>query len=183
MDKATDYKEKAPRVIMVTGGQRSGKSVFAEGMALEMSSHPTYLATARVYDEEMQNRVRIYQERRKSHWRNIEAPLSIETVGFSKDEVVLIDCLTLWATNWLFEKNEDITEALSAIKHQIRLLMDKGITMIIVTTEIGLGGVSSNALQRKFTDLQGMVNQYVGLIADEVYMVISGIPMKIKSQS
>ena len=104
MDKATDYKEKAPRVIMVTGGQRSGKSVFAEGMALEMSSHPTYLATARVYDEEMQNRVRIHQERRKSHWRNIEAPLSIETVGFSKDEVVLIDCLTLWATNWLFEK-------------------------------------------------------------------------------
>ena len=73
-------------------------------MALEMSSHPTYLATAQVYDEEMQNRVRIHQERRKSHWRNIEAPLSIETVGFSKDEVVLIDCLTLWATNWLFEK-------------------------------------------------------------------------------
>ena len=81
------------------------------------------------------------------------------------------------------KKNEDITEALSAIKHQIRLLMDKGIIMIIVTNEIGLGGVSSNTLQRKFTDLQGMVNQYVGLIADEVYMVISGIPLKIKSQS
>lgn len=74
---------------MVTGGQRSGKSVFAENMALDRSPHPTYLATARVFDDEMRKRVKIHQKRRGGHWRNIEAPLSIEALEFSQDEVVL----------------------------------------------------------------------------------------------
>ena len=85
--------------------------------------------------------------------------------------------------NWMFEKNENIGEALSALKSQISLVMESGAIVIIVTNEIGLGGVSENELQRKFTDLQGMINQYVSSIADEVYMVVSGIPMKIKSLS
>lgn len=183
MDKEIDNKEKTPRLIMVTGGQRSGKSVFAENMALAMSEHPTYLATAQVFDEEMQKRVKIHQDRRNSHWRNIEAPLSIEALKFSKDEVVLVDCLTLWATNWWFKKNENINEALSELKRQIGLLQETGTISIIVTNEIGLGGVNSNSLQRKFADLQGLINQYLGSIADEVYMVISGIPIKIKPLS
>ena len=165
---------------MITGGQRSGKSVFAEKMALGMSTHPTYLATAQVFDEEMRNRVRIHQNRRSSIWRNIEAPLSIEALNFTPNEVVLVDCLTLWATNWLFDKNENVDEALAALKHQIDMLQKAGIILIIVTNEIGLGGVSSNALQRKFADLQGSINQYVGSIAEDVYLVISGIPVKIK---
>ena len=102
---------------------------------------------------------------------------------FSQDEVVLVDCLTFWATNWLFDKNENIDEALNALKNQIELLTDSGVTLIIVTNEIGLGGISPNSLQRKFADLQGMINQYVSSIADEVYMVVSGIPLKIKSIS
>ena len=168
---------------MVTGGQRSGKSVFAENMALDKSPHPTYLATARVFDDEMRKRVKIHQKRRGGHWRNIEVPLSIEALEFSQDEVVLVDCLTFWATNWLFDKNENIDEALNALKNQIELLTDSGVTLIIVTNEIGLGGISPNSLQRKFADLQGMINQYVSSIADEVYMVVSGIPLKIKSIS
>lgn len=182
MDKAIDDKEEAPRIIMVTGGQRSGKSIFAEKLALDKSPHPTYLATARVLDEEMRKRVTIHKNRRRALWRNLEAPLSIETLKFSPNEVVLVDCLTLWATNWLFDKNEIVEEALSALKHQIDLLKEAGVIIIIVTNEIGLGGVSSNSLQRKFTDLQGLINQYVSSIADEVYMVISGIPVKIKSK-
>ena len=165
---------------MITGGQRSGKSVFAEKMALGMSTHPTYLATAQVFDEEMRNRVRIHQNRRSSSWRNLEAPLSIEALNFTPNEVVLVDCLTLWATNWLFDKNENVDEALAALKHQIDMLQKAGTILIIVTNEIGLGGVSSNALQRKFADLQGSINQYVGSIAEDVYLVISGIPVKIK---
>lgn len=180
MDKAFDNKEKSPRIIMVTGGQRSGKSVFAENMALDKSSHPTYLATARVFDEEMRRRVKIHQDRRSTRWRNIEASLSIEGLKFSPNEIVLVDCLTLWATNWLFEKNENTDEAFSALKRQIDLLKESGVIFIIVTNEIGLGGVSPNALQRKFVDLQGMINQYVSSIADEVYMMVSGIPVKIK---
>lgn len=168
---------------MVTGGQRSGKSVFAESLALARSPNPTYLATARVFDEEMRQRVKIHQERRAARWRNLEAPLSIEDLSFDKNEIILVDCLTLWAANWLFEKNENLDEALSALKHQIDRLINTEAICIIVTNEIGLGGVSENALQRKFTDLQGLINQYVGFIADEVYMVVSGLPLKIKPQS
>ena len=82
----------------------------------------------------------------------------------------------------MFEKNEDIDKALCALKFQLKLLKDAGVILIVVTNEIGLGGISSNTMQRKFTDLQGLINQYVSSIADEVYMVISGIPVKLKSQ-
>ena len=90
---------------MVTGGQRSGKSVFAENLALQLSEHPTYLATARVMDKEMENRVAIHKERRKDVWRNIEAPLYADVISLKEKDVVLIACLTLCATNLIFEKN------------------------------------------------------------------------------
>ena len=168
------------RIIMVTGGQRSGKSGFAENLALQLSDHPTYLATARVMDKEMENRVAIHKERRKNAWRNIEAPLYTDAISFKEKEVVLIDCLTLWATNWFFEKNEDVKSAALSLKKQIETLHKKDATFIIVTNEVGLGGVSANSMQRKFADLQGDVNQYVASIAEEVYLTISGIPVKIK---
>lgn len=168
------------RLIMVTGGQRSGKSVFAENLSLQLSEHPTYLATARVMDKEMENRVAIHKERRKDTWRNIEAPLFADRISFREKEVVLIDCLTLWATNWFFEKNEDVKEAISALKKQIESLIMKDATFIIVTNEVGLGGVSANTMQRLFADLQGEINQYVATLANDVYLTISGIPVKIK---
>ena len=168
------------RLIMVTGGQRSGKSVFAEELALGMSELPTYLATARVMDEEMAHRVEIHKERRQSRWRNLESPLSIPAEEFHSGDVVLIDCLTLLATNWLFEKNENLDDALTALRSEIDKLLPIGATFIIVTNEIGLGGVSPNALQRKFADLQGYINQYVARLSQQVYFVASGIPVKIK---
>lgn len=168
---------------MVTGGQRSGKSVFAEQLALEMSTHPTYLATARVMDEEMRRRVEIHKNRRCKLWRNLEAPLEVESLTISPHETVLIDCLTMWAMNWLFDKKENLDEAISELKQQIEVLVATGASLIFVTNEIGLGGTSPNALQRKFTDLQGMINQYVATLSDEVYMLVSGIPVKIKSKS
>ena len=126
MDKAIDSKEMAQRVIMVTGGQRSGKSVFAEQLALKMSAHPTYLATARVMDEEMRRRVEAHKNRRCDLWRNLEAPLGVESLAFSTNETVLIDCLTMWAMNWLFEKKENLDKAISELKHQIDLLIASG---------------------------------------------------------
>lgn len=168
------------RLIMVTGGQRSGKSVFAEKLALQLSDHPTYLATARVMDKEMENRVAIHKERRRDVWRNLEAPLHTGDIIFHEGEVVLIDCLTLWATNWLFEENEDALKAVSSVKQQIESLLMQDATFIIVTNEVGLGGVSANRMQRKFADMQGELNQYVASIAGEVYIIVSGIPVKIK---
>ena len=165
---------------MVTGGQRSGKSVFAERLALSMSAHPIYLATARVYDEEMRKRVEIHKQRRAKQWQNIESPLYITENEFQDSDVVLLDCLTLWATNWFFEHREQAKEALGEMKRQIESAINTGATFIMVTNEIGLGGVSANAMQRQFADLQGYLNQFVAEKADDVYLIVSGIPVKIK---
>ena len=165
---------------MVTGGQRSGKSVFAERLALSMSVRPVYLATARVYDDEMRQRVEIHKQRRKERWKNIESPLYITENGFQETDVVLLDCLTLWATNWFFELGERVVEALTEIKKQIEEVLTTGASFIIVTNEVGLGGVSANAMQRQFADLQGHINQFVAEKAEDVYLIISGIPVKIK---
>ncbi|MBD5357602.1 MAG: bifunctional adenosylcobinamide kinase/adenosylcobinamide-phosphate guanylyltransferase [Bacteroides sp.] len=172
--------QKGVKVIMVTGGQRSGKSVFAEKFALELSDRPIYLATARVFDSEMQQRVDIHKERRKERWVNLESPLYIAENEFSDRDVVLLDCLTLLATNWFFEMKESSSTALSKLKNQLEKVFSSGATFIVVTNEVGLGGISANAMQRHFADLQGAINQYVAGLAEEVYMIISGIPVKIK---
>ena len=165
---------------MVTGGQRSGKSVFAERLALSMSARPVYLATARVLDEEMRKRVEIHKQRREGHWRNLESPLYINENIFKDTDVVLMDCLTLWATNWFFELGEQIEGPLIEMKRQLEAAIYTGATFVIVTNEIGFGGVSGNAMQRRFADLQGYLNQFVAEKADDVYLTVSGIPVKIK---
>lgn len=172
--------KKSSRTVIVTGGQRSGKSLFAESLALSLADKPVYLATARIYDAEMQHRVEEHKRRREAKWKNIESPLYISGHSFSKNDVVLVDCITMLATNWFLEKNESIEETLIALKEEINLLMASDATFIIVTNEIGLGGISGNEMLRKFVDVQGEINQYVASLADEVYMMISGIPIKIK---
>ncbi len=168
------------RIIMVTGGQRSGKSVFAENMALRLAEHPVYLATAQILDDEMRRRVEAHRERRRERWRNVESPLMIADTQLADGEVVLIDCLTIWASNWFFKLGEDTDAALAEMKAQLDSLFGRPLTYIIVTNEIGLGGVSENAMRRQFTDLQGAINQYVASLAHEVYLTVSGIPVKIK---
>lgn len=168
------------KFILVTGGQRSGKSVFAEKMALRLSPRPTYVATAQIYDEEMRERVRIHKQRRSAHWINLECPLDISTVECEIESVVLIDCVTLWATNKFFEKGENPEDVLNELKRQVNILLHKKATFIFVTNEVGLGGTSENLMQRKFMDIQGLINQYLAMLSDEVYFLISGIPMRIK---
>lgn len=180
MDKETYLEKKNRRLVLVTGGQRSGKSLFAEKMALASGQAPVYLATAIAADDEMRKRVEIHKKRREKQWVNIEEPLEPGEADIKAGSTVLLDCLTLLATNWFFKENEDIDNAFAMIRQQIDKLTGKDITLIAVTNEIGLGGVSENKMQRRFTDLQGMVNQYVADIADEVYLLISGIPLKIK---
>ncbi|MDE5878106.1 MAG: bifunctional adenosylcobinamide kinase/adenosylcobinamide-phosphate guanylyltransferase [Muribaculaceae bacterium] len=166
---------------MVTGGQRSGKSVFAENLALNLSERPVYLATAEIFDEEMRRRVMIHRQRREKRWRNLEESLHISALTLHEGDTVLVDCLTLWASNWFFKYNEATTQAFEAMQHELTRLFSHNITLILVTNEIGLGGVSENATQRRFTDLQGSINQLVASAADEVYLTVSGIPVKIKS--
>ena len=167
------------RIILITGGQRSGKSSKAEELALSLSENPVYMATAHIWDEEFRERVRRHQERRGPQWTNIE-----EETALSKHDmtgrVVVIDCVTLWLTNFFFanESNTDISIELA--KAEFDAFTSKDATYIFVTNEIGSGGVSDNAIQRKFTDLQGWMNQYIAQKADEVILMVAGLPVIIK---
>src|SRR5574344_772615 len=173
------------RIILITGGQRSGKSVYAENLALSLSPSPIYLATAHIWDDEFMIRVKKHQERRGSNWTNIEEEKFLSRHNIS-NKVCVIDCLTLWCTNFFYDKNRDIKdqpsvdEALSALKNEFDKFTDQDATFIFVTNEIGSGGVSDNVIQRRFTDLEGWMNQYVASKSDEVILMVSGITLKIK---
>ena len=169
----------AKKVILITGGARSGKSRYAEDLAHSLSTNHVYLATAHVWDDEFRERVRKHQERRGPEWTNIEEEKLLSRHDLT-GRVAVIDCLTLWCTNYFFEL-KDTEVALGALKAEFDKFTAYDATYIFVTNEIGMGGVSENAVQRKFTDLQGWMNQYVASKADEVILMVSGIAVKVKS--
>ena len=191
------------KIILITGGERSGKSRFAEQLALCLSDHPVYLATARIWDEEFNVRVERHRKRRGPQWTNIEEEKLLSRHRL-EGRTVVIDCLTLWATNFFFDYRPDpenrqnmlqdttmerqqaeeglrqVEYALQNVKREFLRFTDQDATFIFVTNEIGMGGVSANDVQRRFTDLLGWTNQFVASQADEVYLMVSGIPVKIK---
>ena len=166
------------KVILITGGARSGKSRYAEELALSLSKTPVYVATAHVWDEEFRERVKKHQERRGPEWTNIEEEKELSRHDLT-GRVAVIDCITLWCTNYFFQMQE-VEASLEALKAEFDKFTAHDATYIFVTNEIGMGGVSDNAVQRKFTDLQGWMNQYVASQADEVILMVSGIPVKVK---
>lgn len=167
------------KIILITGGTRSGKSTHAEALALSLSPHPVYLATARVWDEEFRQRVVMHQKRRGPEWTNIEEEKNLSRHQLS-GKVILIDCVTLWCTNFFFDLQTDIQQAVAEVKKEFDHFTHQDATFIFVTNEIGMGGTSENEIQRKFTDMQGWINQYIANVADEVILMVSGIPVKIK---
>jgi len=167
------------KVILITGGARSGKSRYAEELALSLSANPVYVATAHVWDEEFHERVKKHQARRGPEWTNIEEEMLLSRHDLT-GRVAVIDCITLWCTNYFFQMQE-VDACLEALKAEFDKFTAKDATYIFVTNEIGMGGVSENDVQRKFTDLQGWMNQYVASKADEVILMVSGIAVKIKS--
>ena len=166
------------KIILITGGQRSGKSRQAEELALSLSEHPVYVATAHVWDDEFLERVRKHQERRGPQWTNIEEEKYLSRHDLT-GRVAVIDCVTLWLTNFFFE-NSDVDQTPETVKQEFDRFTAHDATYIFVTNEIGSGGVSDNAVQRKFTDLEGWMNQYIASKADEVILMVSGIAVKIK---
>ena len=168
------------KVILITGGARSGKSRYAEELALALSHNPVYVATAHVWDEAFRERVKKHQERRGPEWTNIEEEKQLSKHDLT-GRVAVIDCITLWCTNYFFEL-QHVDTALEALKAEFDAFTAHDATYIFVTNEIGMGGVSENAVQRKFTDLQGWMNQYVASKADEVILMVSGIAVKVKSE-
>lgn len=170
----------AKRIIMVTGGQRSGKSSYAQKLALQLSENPVYLATSRVWDEEYRIRIERHQRDRGPQWTNIEEEKYLSRHDVS-GRVIVIDCITLWGTNFFFDNDSDVEKSLQELKEEFSRFTGQEATFIFVSNELGMGGVSENMIQRRFTDLQGWMNQYVAEKADEVVLMVSGIPVKIKN--
>ena len=166
-------------IHLITGGERSGKSTYAESEALRLSESPVYLATARVWDEEFRQRILRHQERRGPEWTNIEEDIRPSKHDFT-GRVVLIDCITLWATNYFFDMQQDVDQALEALKKEFDTLVQQDATFILVTNELGMGGMSESRTQRLFTQLQGWMNQYVAARADRVTLMVSGLPLTVK---
>lgn len=167
------------KIILVTGGQRSGKSSFAQRKALSLSANPVYIATSRIWDEEHRKRIERHKAERGKEWTNVEENKELSRHNV-EGQVVLIDCVTLWATNFFFDLQSDTEMALIEVKKEFDKFTEQDSLFIFVTNEIGMGEMSQNELQRKFADLQGWLNQYIAVKADEVYLMISGIPVKIK---
>jgi hypothetical protein len=166
-------------IHLITGGERSGKSTYAESEALRLSESPVYLATARVWDEEFRQRILRHQERRGPEWTNIEEDIRPSKHDFT-GRIVLIDCITLWATNYFFDMQQDVDQALEALKKEFDTLVQQDATFIFVTNELGMGGMSESRTQRLFTQLQGWMNQYVAARADRVTLMVSGLPLTVK---
>ena len=167
-------------IHLITGGERSGKSTYAESEALRLSRQPVYLATARIWDEEFRQRILRHQERRGPEWTNIEEDIRPSKHDFT-GRVVLIDCITLWATNYFFDMQQDVDQALEALKKEFDTLVQQDATFIFVTNELGMGGMSESRTQRLFTQLQGWMNQYVAARADRVTLMVSGLPLTVKA--
>ncbi len=174
-------------IIFITGGARSGKSAFAEKRAREFGAPLGYLATAQAHDSEMDERVRKHRERRGAEWSTIEEPLCLaETLARCDGHytVILVDCVTLWLSNLLFnyeEEGEQVGELIHQELERLKSTLRKMVTPVIfVSNEVGMGIVPDNALARLFRDIAGTANQTLAAAADEVHAVISGIPLRLK---
>ena len=167
------------KIILVTGGQRSGKSSYAQKLALSLSANPIYLATSAVWDEEHRQRIERHKRDRGSEWTNIEELKDLQKIDVT-GRIVVIDCVTLWSTNFFSETNGDVELSLAAITERFEAFTQQNATFIFVTNELGLGGTSNNDLQQRFTDLLGWVNQHIAAASDEVVLMVSGIPVYIK---
>lgn len=184
------------KIVLVTGGARSGKSTYAEDLAKAVGDNVMYIATSIPFDDEMKERVKKHRARRPKDWGTFEGYIDLKRVFRYKEspyQAILLDCITIMITNLIFEfggfdvenfDEEAINELEKRILNEITEFLDEANlnteTLILVTNEIGFGIVPDNKLSRIFRDISGRANQYIASRADEVYLVVCGLPMKIK---
>ena len=167
------------KITFVLGGARSGKSSFAEKLVENSGLQPVYLATGRAFDKEMESRISIHRDRRGSEWQTVEEPLDL--VGALEkhaghDRFVLVDCLTLWITNLMMAEQNIAAET----ETLIAALSPLSGPVVFVSNEVGLGIVPENQMAREFRDHAGFLHQAVASVADEVYFMAAGLPLKMK---
>lgn len=170
------------QTTLVTGGARSGKSRFAEDLALKQGAPLLYIATAGCGDREMTERIASHQQRRGSAWQTIEEQYDLAAVLTGHDgwfEAMLVDCVTLWLTNLLL-RYEDKSAVLAEVRRTASTFTSLKTPLILVSNEVGLGIIPDNPLARTFCDLSGEANEILATAADEVYVTFSGLPLKLK---
>lgn len=184
------------KCILITGGARSGKSSFSENMAISYGENILYIATAIPFDKEMEDRIKKHREKRSNNWTTVEAFTDIDGIikcKGNKFDCIILDCITVMLTNQMLElfnynietlSIEDYNKAekilIGKINDMLEAIALSETTTILVTNEVGWGIVPENLISRAFRDIYGRVNQIIGKRADEVYLTVCGIPMKIK---
>lgn len=166
-------------IFYITGGARSGKSAYAQELALSLSDNPIYLATARNWDADFDQRIKRHQSDRDERWENIEEEKYPAQLNLT-NRVVVLDCVTLWLTNFYVDTKYDIDEALKQIKQAFDDMVKTEATFIIISNELGMGLHADTESGRKFTDLQGWTNQYIAKKADKAIFMVSGLPLVLK---
>jgi len=173
------------KLILVTGGRRSGKSAFALKIAQGVSSLRYFIATAEAGDDEMRERIeRHSKEREQSGWTTIEEPLDISVALRSTPEgsVAIVDCLTLWVSNLMMNGLLTEDDAANRARMALKAARESGASFVFVTSEVGMGVVPMSKEARLFCDLLGRVNQEVAAESDHVYLLVSGLPLALKGE-
>lgn len=164
--------------MLITGGARAGKSRFAQAQAQALGQgRVSFVATAEALDEEMRQRISKHRAERPPMWETLEAPLEVpQAVQQARHGVVLLDCLTLWVSNLMLAERA----VLPAVEHLLAVQALTGKTLLVVSNEVGLGIVPENPLARRYRDLLGAANQRIAQEAQQVYLLVAGIPIQIK---
>ena len=181
----------AGRLTLVLGGIRSGKSAFAEELVRGMGLPTIYLATGQATDDEMEARIQSHRQRRPAEWATVEEPLELvkalepTLAGTSGRTAVMVDAMDTWVGNLLFRHEESPAEELTALTTNktdqlLELLERSPAEVVMVSSEVGHSLVSPNELGRRFQDLLGSVNQRLAAAANDVYLVVAGIPLQVK---
>ena len=176
------------KIILVTGGARSGKSKFAESLAMKLGDKAAYIATAQIFDEEMEYRVKLHKQRRDSFWTTYEAPFEADQVIMKVAEtfdVILFDCVTMYLSNYLCKESlkdekKIYRNAEILIGRLIYAAKISNTTVIFVSNEVGAGIVPENKLARIFRDVAGLANQKIAAQAEKVFLTVAGIAVDLK---
>ncbi|MDE0536564.1 bifunctional adenosylcobinamide kinase/adenosylcobinamide-phosphate guanylyltransferase [Tenacibaculum sp. L6] len=166
-------------IYYISGGERSGKSSYAQKLAESLSDTPIYLATSRIWDEDFKQRVDRHISDRDERWTTVEEEKWLSKV-ISEKQTVVVDCVTLWLTNFFVDTKYDIEKTLEIVKEEINKLVEIDANIIIISNEIGMGLHADSESGRKFTQLQGWTNQHIAKLADKATFMVSGLPLTLK---
>lgn len=168
-------------IHLVLGGARSGKSRHAQAAALALTDRPIYLATSRRFDDDHAARIERHKADRDARWTNVEDEKVLAHAAFS-GRVVVVDCVTLWITNFFLDLKQDIDAARAAAQAELDRVAAIDATWILVSNEMGLAPHAMTESGRKFVDLQGFVNQDVAARARTVTLMVAGLPLHVRGR-